>query len=222
MVYLYYLEGEGHSALELRTIQDWLIKYELKSVPEVSQVLSIGGDVKQFQILVDPQTLLKYDITISELMERIRKNNQNVGASFITKGQEEYIVRSVGLAKTVEDLKTIVVANHPGNPINSRMSLASRSCRPSGGAPPWSTAREKKSWAWCSSSSAPTPQGYRDLEARIAEINRSLPEGVESFPFYNQASLVKRCFSTVSKNLFLGILLIIIVLFLFMGISPRP
>jgi len=117
LVYLYYLEGEGYSTLELRTIQDWLIKYELKSVPEVSQVLSIGGDVKQFQILVTPHALLKYNLTIAELSERVKENNQNVGASFITKGQEEYIVRSVGLAETIEDLENIVVANTLGTPI---------------------------------------------------------------------------------------------------------
>jgi len=75
LVYLYYLEGEDYPAIELRTIQDWLVKYELKSVPEVSQVLSIGGDVKQFQILVSLHSLLKYNLTISDLAEKIRKNN---------------------------------------------------------------------------------------------------------------------------------------------------
>ena len=111
LVYLYYLEGNGQSAMELRTIQDWLIKYELKSVPEISQVLSIGGDVKQFQILISPQSLLKYGLSISDITEKVRKNNQNIGASFITKGKEEYIVRSLGLAKTVKDLNNIVLAN---------------------------------------------------------------------------------------------------------------
>jgi len=117
LVYLYYLEGEAYSSLELRTIQDWLVKYELKSVPEVSQVLSIGGDVKQFQILVSPHSLLKYNLTISDLIEKIRKNNQNVGASFITKGKEEYIVRSLGLVQTIEDLENIVIANYQGTPL---------------------------------------------------------------------------------------------------------
>ena len=72
------------------------MKYDLKSVPEVSQVLSIGGDNKQFQVLLNPNSLLKYSLTISEVTEKIRKNNQNVGASFIIKGKEEYIVRSLG------------------------------------------------------------------------------------------------------------------------------
>ena len=117
LVYLYYLEGDAHSPLELRTIQDWLVKYELKSVPEVSQVLSIGGDIKQFQILINPQSLLKYNLTISDISKKVRKNNQNIGASFITKGKEEYIIRSVGLIQTLEDLETIVIANYQGTPI---------------------------------------------------------------------------------------------------------
>lgn len=117
MVYLYYLEGDDYSPLELRTIQDWLVKYELKSVPEVSQVLSIGGDIKQFQILINPHSLLKYNLTISDISEKVRKNNKNIGASFITKGKEEYIIRSIGLVQTLEDLTNIVIVNYQGTPI---------------------------------------------------------------------------------------------------------
>ncbi len=100
LVYLYYLEGDDYTTIELRTLQDWLIKYELKSVPEVSQVLSIGGDIKQYQILIDPNALLQYGLTISDVAEKVRANNQNTGASFITRGQEEYIVRSIGLVES--------------------------------------------------------------------------------------------------------------------------
>ena len=105
LVYLYYLEGEGHSTMELRTLQDWLIKYELTAVPEVSDVLSIGGEVKQYQILVDPNALLSYDLTIQDLMARIEASNRNAAAGFITRGPEEFVVRSIGLVQSVEDLK---------------------------------------------------------------------------------------------------------------------
>ncbi|MFH1763760.1 MAG: efflux RND transporter permease subunit, partial [Gemmatimonadota bacterium] len=117
MVYMYYLEGEGQTTMELRTLQDWLIKYELKSVPEVSQVLTIGGDVQQFQVLVDPNALLQFDLTLSDLIERIQAGNRNAAAGFITRGPEEFIVRSIGLVETVEDLKTIVVAHRGGTPV---------------------------------------------------------------------------------------------------------
>jgi len=221
LVYLYYLEGEGYSTLELRTIQDWLVKYELKSVPEVSQVLSIGGDVKQFQILVTPHALLKYNLTIAELSERIKENNQNVGASFITKGQEEYIVRSVGLAQTIEDLENIVVANTLGTPLYLK-DVATVKILPAikRGAALVNGEGEKVVGMVLKLFDSNTARVIQNLEERIAEINKSLPESVEIVPFYNQASLVKKCFSTVRTNLIIGIMLVILVLFLFMGNFP--
>ncbi|MCK4557774.1 MAG: efflux RND transporter permease subunit, partial [Candidatus Aminicenantes bacterium] len=221
LVYLYYLEGDNFSPLELRTIQDWLVKYELKSVPEVSQVLSIGGDVKQFQILLNPQSLLKYNLTISDITEKVRKNNQNIGASFITKGKEEYIIRSVGLIQTLEDLETIVIANYQGTPIFLK-NVGTVQVLPAikRGAALANGEGEKVVGMILKLFGSNTAHVINDIEERISEINKSLPSGVEIVPFYNQASLVKKCFSTVSGNLILGIILVIIVLFLFMGDFP--
>ena len=218
LVYLYYLEGDGYSPMELRTIQDWLIKYELKSVPDVSQVLSIGGEVKQYQILVNPQSLLKYNLTLADIMDKVRKNNQNTGASFITKGKEEYIVRSVGLIKSVEDLENIVVAQQHGTPIYLR-DLATIEILPAirRGAALANGTGEKVVGMILKLFQTNTARVIADLEERIAEINKSLPPGVRLVPFYNQAALVKKCFSTVSLNLGVGILLVILVLFIFMG-----
>lgn len=221
MVYLYYLEGDDYSPLELRTIQDWLVKYELKSVPEVSQVLSIGGDIKQFQILINPQSLLKYNLTISDISEKVRKNNQNIGASFITKGKEEYIIRSIGLIHTLEDLGTIVIASYQGTPIFLK-DVGSIQILPAikRGAALVNGEGEKVVGMVLKLFGSNTARVIKDIEERISEVNKSLPSGVKIVPFYNQASLVKKCFSTVSGNLILGIVLVIIVLFLFMGDFP--
>jgi cobalt-zinc-cadmium resistance protein CzcA len=221
LVYLYYLEGEGHSSLELRTLQDWLVKYELKSVPEVSQVLSIGGEVKQYQIQIDPQLLLKYGLTISDLVDRVRKNNQNVGASFITRGKEEYIVRSIGLVQTIEDLESIVVANDQGTSIYLK-DVATVQVLPAikRGSALVNGEGEKVVGMVLKLFGSNTAKVIQDIERRISEINKSLPSGVQIVPFYNQASLVKNTFSTVSTNLILGIFLVILVLFLFMGNIP--
>ncbi len=221
LVYLYYLEGEEYSLMELRTIQDWLVKYELKSVPEVSQVLSIGGDIKQFQILVNPHSLLKYNLSISELIEKVRKNNQNVGASFITKGKEEFIVRSVGLIQTIEDLESIVVSSSQGTPIFLR-DVGSVQILPAikRGASLANGEGEKVVGMVLKLFGTNTARVIQNIEKRIAEVNSTLPPGVKIVPFYNQASLVKKCFSTVSINLVVGIILVIIVLFLFMGDFP--
>lgn len=221
LVYLYYLEGEDYSSLELRTIQDWLVKYELKSVPEVSQVLSIGGDIKQFQVLTSPHSLLKYNLTISDVVEKIKKNNQNVGASFITKGKEEYIVRSVGLVQTLEDLGNIVIANFQGTPIFLK-DIASVQILPAikRGAALSNGEGEKVVGMVLKLFGSNTARVIKNIEERISEVNKSLPPGVKIVPFYNQASLVKKCFQTVSTNLTLGIILVILVLFLFMGDFP--
>lgn len=221
LVYLYYLEGENYPALELRTIQDWLIKYELKSIPEVSQVLSIGGDVKQFQILINPHTLLMYNLTISDLVQKVRENNQNIGASFITRGKEEYVVRSVGLAQTIQDLESIVVANYEGTPVYLK-DTASVEILPAirRGAALVNGEGEKVVGMVLKLFGSNTARVIKDIEQRISEIDKSLPPGVKIVPFYNQASLVKKCFSTVSTNLVLGIILVIVVLFLFMGDFP--
>jgi len=218
LVYLYYLEGERYSSLELRTIQDWLVKYELKSVPEVTQVLSIGGDVKQYQILVNPNHLLKYKLSISNLIEKVKKNNQNIGASFIIKGKEEYIVRSVGLVQTVMDLEQIVVASYQGTPVYLK-DVASVKIMPAirRGAALANGEGEKVVGMILKLYGSNTAKVIKDIEERITEINKSLPPGIKIVPFYNQASLVKKSYSTVSTNLMLGILLVIAVLFLFMG-----
>ncbi len=218
MVYLYVLEGEGRSAMELRTVQDWLVKYELKSVPEVSQVLSFGGDIKQYQILVDPQALLKYGLTLAEVAARVRRNNQNAGASFITRGQEEFIIHSVGLARTADDLRSVVLATRQGTPVRLE-DVAEVEVRPAvrRGAALADGRGEKVVGIVLKLFGSNTARVIAGLEERMAEINKALPAGIEIVPFYNQAALVKACFSTVSVNLVVGIGLVIVVLFLFMG-----
>jgi len=218
LVYLYYLEGENYSPLELRTIQDWIIKFDLQSVPEVTQVLSIGGDIKQFQILVDPNKLIKYGLTLNELIEAVRKNNQNIGASFITKGKEEYIVRSIGLAKTIEHLRNITVVNYQGTPVYVR-DLAKVKIGPAikRGTALAEGKGETTAGMILKLFGSNTVRVIENIEKRIENINKSLPPGIKIVPFYNQASLVKKCVFTVASSLLLGIILVVFVLFLFMG-----
>jgi cobalt-zinc-cadmium resistance protein CzcA len=221
MVYMYYVEGDGYSAMELRTLQDWLIKYELKSVPEVSQVLTIGGDVQQFQVLVDPNALLQFDLTLAEIMERIEAGNRNAAAGFITRGPEEFIVRSLGLVETVDDLRNIVVANRGGTPVYLS-SVAQVELLPGikRGAALANGGGEKVVGLILKLFGSNTANVIERLEDQIEAVNASLPEGVEIVPFYNQAAFVKACFRTVATNLGLGVVLVIGVLFLLMGHFP--
>ena len=221
LVYLYYLAAEGVPTMELRTLQDWLVKFELKSIPDVSQVLSIGGEVKQFQVLADPLLLLKYDLTVADLVDRVKKSNRNVGAGFITRGKEEAIVRSIGLVRSIEDLQNSVVAHSGGTPIRLR-DVAEVAVLPAikRGAALANGEGEKVVGMVIKLFGSNTARVIQNLEEKIASLNQTLPEGIRIVPFYNQASLVKKCFSTVSTNLIVGIVLIILVLFLFMGDFP--
>ncbi len=221
LVYLYYLEGDGYTTMELRTLQDWLVKYELKSVPEVSDVLSIGGDIKQFQILVDPNALLSYDLTLPELLERVQASNRNAAAGFITRGPEEFVVRSIGLVEDVEDLRKIVVAHRDGTPVYlSNVARVEVDPAIRRGAATANGQGEVVVGMVLKLFGSNTARVIDRLEERIQAVNASLPEGVEIVPFYNQAALVQACFNTVAWNLGLGVVLVIVVLFLFMGHLP--
>ena len=116
--YCFIIEDETgqYSLEELRTIQDWLIKFNLQTVPGVTEVLGIGGYEKQYHVVLDPSSLLRYDVTIQELIEQIKANNLNVGAQFIEKNAEEFIVRSVGLASNIDDIDNIIIKSEDGIP----------------------------------------------------------------------------------------------------------
>ena len=110
-ILFYVLEDTSgqYSNTELREIQDWIVKFNLQTVKGVTEVLSIGGEVKQFQVRIDPDALIRYDVSLPDIKERIEANNANAGAQFIVKNDEQYIVRSVGLATDLEALRNIVV-----------------------------------------------------------------------------------------------------------------
>jgi len=119
LIMFYYLDDATgkYSLTELRTIQDWLIKYQLQTVPGVTEVLGIGGWEKQYHVVLDPNALLAYDLAVNDIIDKISANNLNVGAQFIEKNAEEFIVRSVGLAEDIEDLQNIVIKSEHGIPI---------------------------------------------------------------------------------------------------------
>src|SRR6476620_2868289 len=129
-VYQYYLEephgGAGGAAvteaelMERRTIQDWVIRPLLKGLPDVVDVNSIGGFVKQYQVIVEPGLLRKYSLTLHEVFDAVAKNNANAGGNILEKGSEKYIVRGVGLIKTIEDVQNIVLKEAGGTPVYVR------------------------------------------------------------------------------------------------------
>lgn len=219
-ILFYVLEDETgqRSPEEMREIQDWLIKFNLQTVPGVTEVLSLGGEVKQFQVKVRPVDLQRYDLAIGEIVEKVKANNGNVGAQFLVKNAEEYIVRSVGLAEQIGDLERIVLKVQDGTPVyldqvadvvvggEIRRGLATMN-----------GAGEVVVGMVLKLIGTNTSTVIAEVKAKLDEINTVLPAGVKVVPYYDQATLVAKCVKTVTDSLVFGVLLVAGVLLIFMG-----
>ncbi len=219
-ILFYYLEDTTgqYSLEELRTIQDWLIKYQLQTVPGVTEVLGIGGWEKQFQVVVEPSSLLRYKVSLSDVIDAIRANNLNVGAQFLERNSEELIVRSVGLATGISDLDRVVIKTVDGTPIFLR-DLAE--VRVGGairrGVQTRDGIGEVVAGQVIKLFGANSSTVISAVEEKLEEVNRTLPEGIEIVPYYQQKSLVEAAVRTVTLALFVGIGLVVLVLPLFTG-----
>ncbi|MCF6285791.1 MAG: CusA/CzcA family heavy metal efflux RND transporter [Candidatus Hydrogenedentes bacterium] len=224
LILFYYLEDETgrYSPEELRSIQDWLVKFNLQTVPGVTEVLGIGGFEKQYHVVVKPKALLRFDISISEVIGTIKANNLNVGAQFIEKNSEEYVVRSVGLATSIEDIEAIVLKSFDGTPIHvsdvAEVKIGGAIRR---GVQTRNGVEEVVSGMVIKLFGMNSSTVITAVEERLAEINKSLPEGVVIRPYYDQKTLVEACVKTVTDALIQGIVLVTIVLLVFMG-GLRP
>lgn len=224
LVLFYYLEDEtGKRSLEeLRTIQDWLVKFHLQTVPGVTEILGIGGYEKQFHVVIDPDALLRYRITVNDVADQIRANNFNVGAQFIEKDAEEYVVRSVGLVSSIEDIQNIVLKATDGTPtyLNQVADVriggaVRRGVQTRNGVGEVVAGMVVKLFGTNSSTV------IEQVESKMAEINRILPQGIRLVPYYEQKTLVAACVATVTNALIQGIALVVIVVVAFMG-AFRP
>ena len=223
-ILFYFVEdAEGiYDPFELRTVQDWLIKFNLQTVPGVTEVLSIGGEVKQFHIFVRPDDLLRYDLTLDGIVETVKANNANVGAQFIVKNSEEYIVRSVGLAEKISDLERIVVKSEAGTPVYlnqiADVTIGGEIRR---GLTTINGQGETVVGMVLQLIGENTSTVIRDVKTRMEEINKVLPPGIKIKTYYDQATLISKCVKTVTDALIQGIILVTIVLLVFMG-GLRP
>ena len=217
-VYLYQIVGHGQSTQELRTIQDWIVKLQLRTVPGVADVLSFGGDVKQYHVIVDQQALVNYNIPIKSLFEAIQNNNQNTGANFIEHGDEQYIVRGLGLVKDIEDIKNIVLESRGGTPIRvgdvARVEVGNELRQ---GAVTKDGQGEVVTGIVLKRINENTKQVIERIKEKVTEINKSLPEGVTIVDYYDQSELVDNSIHTVVKSLIEGEVLVLLILFLLLG-----
>jgi cobalt-zinc-cadmium resistance protein CzcA len=226
-IYQYTLEGpepadaagrEAHLT-ELRTVQDWVISPLLKSVPGVSEVNSFGGYIKQFQAVVDLDRLLKYGLSPSDVYEAIRNNNQNVGGGFLDRHSEQFLIRGIGLIRSVDDISSIVLKSSGGVPVTVadvaevRMDHAVRQ-----GAAVKDGKKECVGGVVMLLRGENSREVVRRVEAKVAEVNDSnlLPAGVRIEPYYKRSDIIVKSIDTVTGALAVGALLVVIVLFLFL------
>lgn len=217
-IYQYVVRGEGTDLTELRTLQDWIVKYNLRTVPGVTEVLSFGGEVKQYQVRIDPRSLLQYGVTLGQVREALQVNNRNVGGGYIVRGSEEYIVRGIGLAENLGDLGNIIIAERDGTPVYVR-NVAEVAIGPEvrRGAVTMNGRGEVSAGIVLKRIHENTEQVIQAVKVKVAEVNLSLPSGVQVVPFYDQADLIERAVATVRDALLEGVVLIVIILFLFLG-----
>ncbi len=208
-----------YDVTELRTIQDWIVRRQLLTVPGVADVSSFGGKLKQYEIAVDPNKLKSYDITINDVFTALEKNNQNTGGAYIEKQSTVLYIRSEGLIGTMEDINSIAVKNiENGTPLfvkdvaEVRLGSAIRY-----GAMTYNGEGEVAGAVVMMLKGANSNEVINDVKERIAQIRKILPEGVEIEAFLDRTKMVNNAISTVSTNLMEGALIVVFVLVLFLG-----
>src|SRR4030095_11467578 len=217
-IYLYEIAGRGKSIQELRTIQDWIVKLQLRTVPGVADVLSFGGDVKQYHVIVDQQALVNYNIPIKTLFEAIQNNNQNAGANFIEHGDEQYVVRGLGLVKDIEDIRNIVLDSRNGTPIRvSDVAIVEIGNEIRQGAVTKDGQGEVVTGIVLKRINENTKQVIDRIKEKVTEINKTFTPGVTIVDFYDQAELVDNSIHTVVESLIEGELLVLLILVRLLG-----
>jgi len=220
LILFYYLHDKTgqHSLEALRTIHDRLVKFNLQTVPGVTEVLGIGGYEKQYHVVIHPAALLRYNVSLSEVIDKIKANNLNVGAQFIEKNREEFVVRSVGLVDNIEDLNQIVITSEQGTPVYLQQladikigGAIRRGLQTRNGEEEVVAGMVIKLFGTNSSTV------IERVENKIEQINGILPAGLKIVSYYEQKTLVQASVKTVTDALLQGIALVIIILMIFLG-----
>ncbi|MHC2147512.1 CusA/CzcA family heavy metal efflux RND transporter [Pseudomonas sp. 210_17 TE3656] len=210
-------DGSPYTPTDLREIQDWIIKPQLRNVRGVAEINTIGGFAKEYQIAPDPKRLASYKLTLADLLTALERNNANVGAGYIERRGEQLLIRAPGQLAGIEDIANIVLANIDGTPIRVRnvaevgigKELRSGAATENGREVVLGTV-----FMLIGENSRTVSQA---VAQKLVEINRSLPVGVSAVTVYDRTNLVDKAIATVKKNLIEGAILVIVILFLFLG-----
>ena len=218
-VYQFEVRGEGYTPMQLRTILDWQINYQLRSVPGVVEVNAFGGELETYQVTIDPDRLVAYGLPLARVFAAVEENNRNVGGGYIEHAGEQYLIRGEGLIRNLDDLGRVVVGHdESGTPVTvaqlGKVELAPLIRQ---GAVTRDGDREAVVGIVMMLLGANSRTVSRDVHERILRIQRTLPPGVTIDTFYDRTELVDRTVRTVAKNLLEGGALVILVLLLLLG-----
>jgi len=210
-------EGQPYSGMDLRTIQDWIVRPQLRTVPGVADINSIGGYTKQFHVTPDPATMAAHGLTFRDVLAALAANNANVGAGYIERRGEQYLVRTPGQVATIADIEQIVVRQSQGVPIYVRdiaQVALGQELRTGAATEDGQEVVVGTAFMLMGENSRVVSKRVAD---RMAEVNRTLPAGVVAKTVYDRSKLVDATIETVQNNLVVGALLVILILFVFLG-----
>ncbi|MEK6590331.1 MAG: CusA/CzcA family heavy metal efflux RND transporter [Nitrospinota bacterium] len=210
-------DGAPYTPTDLRTIQDWVIKPQLRNVPGVTEVNTVGGYEKQFHVTPYPEKLIAYGLTFQDILEALSRNNANIGAGYIEHRGEQYLIRAPGQVVDMEEIRQIVIGSHQGVPVYIKdvaEVLLGKELRTGAATKNGKEVILGTVFMLMGENSGTVSQKVGE---KIVEINRTLPEGVIAKTVYDRTTLVDATIETVKKNLMEGALLVVVVLFLFLG-----
>ena len=210
-------DGTAYSAMDLREIQDWIIKPQLRSVAGVTEINTIGGYAKEFQVAPYPDRLVAHGLALNDLVEALERNNGNVGAGYIERSGEQYLIRAPGQVGTLDDIANIVIGAPQGIPVRisdvADVTLG-KELRTGAATQNGEEVVLGTVFMLIGENSRTVAQA---VDKKMQEINRTLPSGVIAKTVYDRTILVDKAIATVKKNLIEGAVLVIVVLFLFLG-----
>jgi heavy metal efflux system protein len=218
-VYRYRLTGSGRDSRELRTIQDWTVARQLKMVPGVADVVSFGGFIKQYEVNPDLGKLRYHNLTLQQLFTALQRANANAGGSYVEQGQQQYLIRGIGLLRSSADIGEIVLGENQGSPVRVQdVAEVKISAVPRQGIVGQDKDDEVVTGIVVMRKGENASEVLEGVKARVAALNATLlPPGVKIAPFYDRTWLIATTLHTVFKNLAEGAMLVTVVLLLFLG-----
>lgn len=219
-VFRYQLEGPGYSLRELKTAQDWVLERQFKQVPGVIDVVSFGGETKQYHVNVDPFRLRGHGVNLDQVIAAIQSSNQNVGGQRLTLGEQAYTIRGVGLIRSVHDIEAIVIVARGGVPIRVRdVATVTLGHAPRLGIVGHDDAPDIVQGTVLMRYGGSTKKTLEGIRARVADIEAKhlLPPGMKIVPYYDRGGLIALTTHTVIENVVIGMVLVTLVLVLFLG-----